>query len=610
MALQETEIQIIVDTLSSKLKAADKATSKKEEKDVYGNAEWGELYKKATKHAEEIEVHSCGKFPDKLIGENFPGETNEEKTYRKKSFQPVTKPYWKKAMRTVTRVWADQNYSIDWIDEEAKKYFLEQFPLSDSVIQLFKTIVTANKIVEPNGVLAVDFDLPVRQNANGELVIDQAEALEPFGNVYECEDVLMFESGEFALLMSEEKSVVEYGGSRKAIGYVAYLYDDSAIYRIVQIGKKVDFEFQADVYYEHNLGYVPAWKLKGTPEEVIADEVFYESYFAPALPHLNEAVIIHSTNKSVRNKVSYPTRAYYEQSCSGQDCNDGWVYRDGNEKSKCSTCGGTGKLKFSPFRDYVHEAPNATNDAASASFPGFAYVSPDGTIIKDNEEVIDKYLETAFLFLNIEVNAGNQKGLNDPTATKSKIDRDEQYISMLDISNELFHLLQQFLNAAYKLRFLKDSPIVVKAPTNFDLISTEELSARLGEAKKAGLSDLAVTEMTLQLFEQDFPQATARKAEIAAYSDVLFVKDTTDIAILMSNKFVQPWQVLLHINFERYINEMIQADKVFMELSLPEIDKKLVDRAKVDEATMNAGGNSAEELLKKIAGGGAPTPTA
>jgi hypothetical protein len=595
--LKEEQIKQILIDISSKLKSAKE--SKPE------NGKWGELYEKATKHAEEIEVHSCGHFPTKLIGANFPGETNEEKDYRRISFQPVTKPYWKKAMRTINRVWAEQNYSIDWAKEDdAKKYFLEDFPIGNDVRQFFKSIVTEAKIADPNGVLAIDFDLPVKQDANGELVIDDAMELQPYATVYESEDVIMFEHNAYCVVLSEEKSVVEYGGRQDKCGFVFYVYDNMNIYRIVQIGKRVDWQFAVSVYYEHALGYLPVWKLKGTPEDIIADEVFYESYFAPALPHLNEAVIIHSTNKSVRNKVSYPTRAYYDQPCTNKDCHSGKVWSDDKENN-CSTCGGTGSVKFSPFRDYVHELPTATKDTGkdSVAFPGFAYVSPDGTIIKDNEEVIDKYLETAFLFLNIEVSAfGNSAGLNDPTATKSKIDRDEQYISMLDISNELFHLLQQFINAAYKIRYNSDSPIKIKPPVTFDLISSDELTSQLGKAKTDNIPNMAVSEMTLKLLEQEFGSLVYRKAQIAQYCDVLFVTDNTDISILQTNGNVEKWQVLLHVNFDTFVNELIEEKgDAFEQMELKEVSAILVAKAKAKEAEMNAGKNTATNILKDIA---------
>jgi len=596
--LTERQQSKILSDITSKLKSVGNKNAK---------PDWGKLYHKAYVHAEEIEVHACGEFPTKLIGANFPGETDEEKNYRKISFQPITKPYWKKALRTLNRVWAEQNYTLNLNDDSAKEYFFTEFPMGGDVRNFFKSIVTESKISEPNGVLCLDFDLPVKENANGEIVIDDSKELEPYATVYECEDVLMFENNDFCLVQSSEKSEVEYGSRKEKSGLVLYLYDDANIYRIQQVGKKVDWQFELAVYYQHDLGYMPAWKLKGTPEDIIDDEVYYESYFAPALPHLNEAVIIHSTNKSVRNKVSYPTRAYYDQPCTNKGCNNGQIW-DGDKQTNCSVCGGTGSVKFSPFRDYVHELPTATKDTGkdSVAFPGFAYVSPDGTIIKDNEEVIDKYLETAFLFLNIDVNAqGNSKGLTDPTATKSKIDRDEQYISLLDISNELFWLLKVFLDSAYKVRYNKDSPIEIKPPVTFDLISSDELSTQLGKAKADKLPNMALSEMTLKYFEQEFNSTISKKAQIAQYCDVLFVTDNTDLAILQTNGNVEKWQVILHVNFESFINELLEEKgEAINEMPLKEIKTLLEAKAKVKESEMNAGKNTADNIIKDIAGGG------
>lgn len=601
--LSEIDKQQILTEISAKLKSA------KENK--VENAAWSPLYLKACKHAREIEVHSCGHFPDELIGKNFPGETDEERIYRKSSFQPVTKPYFKKALKTLNRIWSEQNYTIDFGDDETKKYFTEDFPIGGGVLNFFKTLVTAQKISEPNGVLVLDFDLPVKETAQGEIVVDDTKEIKPYATVFKAEDVPMFESNAFCLCASQEKSEITYYDRKEKTGFVFYLYDDQYIYRLEQTGKKTDWTFSLTEYYQHALGYLPAWKLKGTTEEVINDEVYYESYFAPALPHLNSAIIIHSTNTCVRNKVSYPIRAYYDQPCTNKECRGGKVWKGEGAEAKevnCSTCGGTGSMRFSWGRDYVHELPTATSDTGKdqVAFPGISFVGPDGTIIKDNEEVIDKYLSTAFSFLNIEVVNGNQKGLNEPTATKSKIDRDEQYISMLDISNELFQLLLQFLKAAQKVRKTNEEPkIAIVPPVTFDLISSDELSTRLGEAKKSGMPTLAVSEMTVEYMEQEFPQPIARKAKIAQYSDVLFTYETADVSIMQTNKNVQPWQVLLHVNFERYLNGEIEKDKEFLNKELKDIDKVLTDKAKSEAEVLAQGANSADNILKTIAGGGA-----
>lgn len=61
---------------------------------------------------------------------------------------------------------------------------------------------------------------------------------------------------------------------------------------------------------------------------------------------------------------------------------------------------------------------------------------------------------------------GAKAGLGqDATATKTKIDREEQLVSILDISNEL-ELLLKYLNAAYKIRYNEESPIKITPPKN------------------------------------------------------------------------------------------------------------------------------------------------
>ena len=339
------------------------------------------------------------------------------------------------------------------------------------------------------------------------------------------------------------------------------------------------------------------------PKEMIDSELLYESYFAPALPHLNEAIIVHSTNKSVRNKVSYPIRAYYEQKCNS--CNGYKTVDDGKGGMKsCSTCSGTGQLKFSWGRDYVHELPTTTNNTGvdQVPFPGIGYVSPDGTIITQNEEVIDKWIENAFTFVNIDVSVSKLKGVNsNPTATSSKIDREELFVFMLQISNELFHLLDKFVAACYKVRYNTDSPVVIDPPTSFELTATAELSTELSEAKKWNMPDIALGELTVNYMAQRFSQKDniATITKVAQYCDGLFTKDTPDIQILLTSGVVQKWQAVLHTFCYTYIEEELLKDPKFLEKDLQEIKDILIGRAKADVTSNQP--NSAANIIAGIA---------
>lgn len=609
--LQSTDIEKLLQQISAKLKGVTVTGKRSNDSDEqYKRAEWGKLYKEAVKHCEEIEVHACGEFPQGLLGHSFPNESAVEMEYRKKTFQPITTPYWKKAIRGLNRIWSEQNYTIKWGDEEeVKEYFTKNMPICDNIFSYFKQVVTTNKINDPNAVLAVDFDMPVRQDEEGNYVADDTTPLKPYPSIYCCDDVLMFVTGKFALLMSEERSMVDFGGKKQAIGYVMYLYDEQCIYRIQQIGKKADWQFECVLYYQHNLGYVPCWKLKGTPEEVINEEVLYDSHYSPAIPHLNKALILDTTLGASITKIAYPIRVYYEQSCTNPDCSGGNVFDESTKGMvKCSSCGGTGKLKFSPFRDYKHEMPTMTSQtgAQDVAFPGITYVAPDSSILEFGKSTITDWIQQAFLFLNVDAAPDGMKaGLGkDATATKSKIDREEQFVSMLDISNELFELLQKFVAAAYQIRYMTDSPLQVNAPKNFELIGSAELTDELGAAKLAGVPDVAMGELTMEYVVQRFSQngLIPRVTKVAKYCDALFSKD--DISISLNKAYLQPWEIVLHIFIYHFIYTEIEVNNEFLDKDMEDIKAALIEKAKVKAEELGMGTVSADKILNDIAGGG------
>lgn len=586
--MTQKQIIIILQLLTTKLKAASVKTKRNEE--PYRYADWGELHTLSTNHANEINVHAAGNFPEKLLSDTFPNETQEEQQYRNKTFQPVTEPYWKKAIRTLNRVWSEQNYSIKWNDDVAQKFFTGQFPLFHNVLHYFKSVVTSAKINDPNALLVIDFELPVREKAEGEIEIDQGKELEPYGSIYPSEKVLMYETADYALVLSEEKSEIQFGNTIQQTGYVLYLYDTENIYRIEQYGKKVDWTFRYALYYPHQLGYLPCWKLVGTPQQVINDEVLFDSHFSPAIPYLNEAIIIHSTLKASISKIAYPIRAYYEQACNNPSCQGGIVFNGDNVQTKCSTCAGTGRMRFSPLRDYVHELPTTTNNAGidQVPFPGLQFISPDSSILDFSKATIDDWIQKAFLFLNIDaIPDGMKKGMaDDATATKTKIDREEQFVSLLDISHELFGLLDRFICTVYRLRYGKDCPVVINPPKSFDLTSASELTDELADAKHNNIPDIAIGELTSDYVLQRFSQ----KGEIAAitrivrYCDPLFTKTAEEITTFQTAGNLQKWEVVLHLFIYSFINELIARDTTgsasILSKPMEEIKGKLVEMAK------------------------------
>lgn len=619
-ALSEAQIVEILGTIQAKFKSAQNkrprtipgpdSVDKDDECEIYEYADWGKLYKEAYESAEEVEVHADGDYPKKLLNQTYPNESLEERRYIRGTFQPITKPFWHKALRSLNRIFGESNFSIDFSDDAVKQYFTKDMPVHGNIISYFKQVLKIKKINDPNGVLVVDFDMPVRETAEGELIADQSKEIEPFPTIYECEDVLMFESGEYGLFMSEEKSVVEWNGKKQNVGYVMYLYDCNTIYRIYQIGKKIDWQFEADVYYEHNLGLMPAWKLKGIPCEVFDDEVLYESHFSPAIPHLNDAIVMNRNLRASITKIAYPIRTYYEQPCTNGDCRDGKIMGQDGNANTCSTCGGTGRLKFSPLRDYVMQKPdNILDDSSQPSpFPAIGYVSPDPTILTFSKETIYEMIDQAFSFLNIE-NAPNgmKKGLGgDATATKSKIDYDEMFVSILDISDEIFDLLGKWLTCAYMIRYnATESQIKISPPRTFELLGSAELTQELVDAKQGNVPDSYMNKLTKDLIDKRFPQDASmiRKYEIGMACDPLFTKDAADIQIMRPD--LERWVIVLHNFFDYFLGLACEEMDDFIYQDMDKIREKLETMAKDKTAELDAAsGGTAADIMKKIGNGG------
>jgi len=265
---------------------------------------------------------------------------------------------------------------------------------------------------------------------------------------------------------------------------------------------------------------------------------------------------------------------------------------------------------MSPFQDYVHEAPTPTNNTGiqDVPFPGFAYVSPDGAIIKDNEEVIDKYMSIAFSFINFEGTPdGAKAGLGqDATATKTKIDREEQFVSILDISNELFELLWKYLNAAYKIRYNEESPIKITPPKNFELVTSQEMTTELSEAKTNGIPAIVISEMIVEYLAKKFPLGSDinRIAQIAQYSDPLFTYSLTDIQVLQATGVIEKWEAVLHAHFEQFMYQIMAEKENWMEAELSEIKDLLEAKAKAKQTALDSGKNTADNIMSQIVDGG------
>lgn len=604
--MTEENIILLVKNLSKRLK---------EKQGKIAECDWHGSYKECKELCEYTSVHSqLNKFPETLMRKKAPNETEEELKYRKDNFEPITMPYWYRAVSSINgRIWSEQNHRLTFTDDEIKKYFLEDYPISGSIIQYFKSIVTPYKINDANAVLTLKIgELPTYiDEADAEEKIDTTKEPEVCLQIYGCEKIIVFQPNQYALFLSSEKSEVEFSGKKVMDGLVFLLYDTEGIYKIKQTGKKVEWSFVSEEYYIHELGYLPCWKLKGIPKQDVKDtqeDLVYYSYFTPAVPLLNKALKQDSSLDASISKTAFPIRVYYEDECDEPTCEGGKIpdfKADGEKGYKmCPKCGGTGKggIRFSPLKDYVLRPPkkNALEEEVPLPFPGLDYVVPPSEILTFLKDKIKDEIVEAFTFINIDVsNKGDNTG--EQTGIEVKIDREELFSFLLHFASECFELLEKSMKAIVEVRYgEKEKAFTIQPPKTFEIYSADELTIELGEAKKAGVPEIAIREMTKDYMQQRF----AQNEGMADIIDVVFkvdgyaTKDTTEIAILKSNNLIALWQAILHEEIYQFIDQLSEENEDFFDWELSRQKKELetLARARALELTPNTAANIVEQL--------------
>jgi hypothetical protein len=524
---------------------------------------FGAAYDRAVMMAERIEVHAKSDvFPEALFRSKAPNQSPEEWTYQKEVFKAIgsiTHPYWDKALGVLNRIWNEKNYSLKWPEIDTPigelyppiEYFSSEYPHFGSIEAFFSQVVTRKKVEDPNSLLVLD--LPYQPDN---------ELPKPTLTIYSSENVLKYKEGKYALLRTNDKSMVKFGNQMKREGVVLLYIDTIGVYRIEQVGVQVEFTFGApELLFVHNLGELPAWRLKGKPTDVDGEQL-YESYFYPAIPSLNTAIIDFSTNQLSKIINTFPQKWEYVSDCD--DCAGEGVTWEGDARHTCGTCHGTGhKNNSSVTSVYQVAAPKkdviAGEDTAAMVMPPFGYINKDGA--NDQIQLLISEIETnitrAFAMLNIDVSNSTAKGSD--TALGKQIDREELFSFLLQISSELFELMRVSSNAIGWLRY-GDSwhKVSIGAPQSFAIRSDADLTEELTSAKNAGIPEVAMQALLREYADTRFnSQEDVQEVFALTFAaDRLVSMAQNDITQKIVLGTVAKWESILHDSIAAFISEL------------------------------------------------------
>lgn len=591
---------------------------KKDEKPSFGP-----LYDKSIKYKQRVEAHSdpdC--FPADLYKKRAPNQTDDEFEYVKNNHKAITYPVWDRFQTAISRIWNDANWSVSsWgeIDtkykeeESSQVYFEQKYPVFGSLEYFYKSIVTELKSKDPNGIIVhKPYEIPIKTNADGEVILsedgrvilDESQIIEPIAYIYGCECIIAFRDGEFALVITEEKSVVIDGKNKVREGLVFEFYDKDNIWSVRQKGKKQDYEFDVLLLWQHNLGYLPASKLKGKPS-YIKEDLIYKSYFMPACEPLDIALLDNSYLLISKYRHAFPQKWEYitpcEHTMSGAGTCEKGIIRISAEKSvTCPSCKGSGvQRSTSPFHTIQMPLPDTMVDSKQVANPPFAgFITPDIETPEFLDKQIDKNIARGISILNLD--KSNEAVKSGDTALGKQIDREEMFSFLLNISHQVFDLFEFSLKTIQKMRYgVGATQPEVSYPKNFSIRTESDLTVEISEAKAEGLPDVVIRQLIFEYVNTRFSNSDrANKIiDLVFATDRLVTLSSLEISQKIGIGTVSKWEDILHTSIYTWIDNKVKKEPEFFDMELEQQQEVFIKMAKDSELEMNPSRLNPDNIL-------------
>lgn len=569
-----------------------------------GLPDYHNTYVHSIEMKQTIEVHAIpGTKPDKLVAERAPNQTDKEFKYALANYQQTTMPVFLDAVHTMQRAFSDNNWSIDYRQGEDKENDLQAYlekeiaktPLKLSFESYMFQVIPSLKMIDAMGCIAYKPSfIPTVEIENGELLIDGSRLFDPIPQYFPCESIMAYEENKSYMFLSEEKSWVDWGGGQEQTGLVFEVYDETAIWKVVQIGKKIDYIFDYRPYYTHNLGYCPVDRLKGIPANYNG-EIIFQSLFLFATPMLNDVILDSIMLRSIKAACVFPYRVMTGNICMNkmtihdeiQTCDGTGWFRDriAGTSICCPTCFGTGSTdRISPHGVLLLKPETAFKEGElKSSQPAMYYVEPTVSTPTFLRSEIETNTNKSRQILHLRTSESKVKGSQDLTATEVVLDEKALYSTVKMFSDQTFELFENGIRTIGRMRYGDrfEEPAVVRSVT-FDFATEYEYMERISLAIKNGLPSFVVYEIVYRYIKTMFYNEAdrAQAFDLLVTTDRLLVIPYDQINLELARGMVAPWEVVLHDSGIAIIKNLVIANPKFLDDNVEAQRDKLIAESK------------------------------
>jgi hypothetical protein len=585
MALSSEDIQKIVNRFAAKRKGWEQMTqstplnpiTKQRASSQY--PEYWSGYNYAAKMYDSILPHSRSDvYPEHLLSVRAPNQTDAQALYIKANYKATTLSVFEDFRSTISRAFADQNWSIRYSEELDERFGEETFQryVNNEIekfgsLEMFvKNMLPTLKLVDANGIIAIyPDDIEYLDEEEFEEPVMGNELLRPMPTYYNCKNIVGQKFGEYYLVISDDHSYVKVGSKMEESGIVLYLYDTNAIYKIEQTGKKSDMTFSEPVlYFQHNLGYVPCIKLMGSPQ-LINDEIAFQSPFITAVPLLDQVVLDESYLQMSKATSAFPFMVALGEICEfvdreGNRCNDGQIFDPINGGYRtCGSCSGSGvKSRFSPTGMLLIKPKTSVSEGDSGlSGEYLKFVSPPMDTLTFLRAEIEQQMAKSRRILHLPSSDESGTIGESSTATGSLNKLRSLYAFIKPISDQLFTIYEFSLVTIGKMRYGDlFGGVNLVYPTSFDISTPSDYLAVISEGVKAGVPP-SITFSNVYNYIRAIhytDEETSAVYDLIINADELLLMSNADILARLASGSVEKWQDVLHNSGPQLIMELIR----------------------------------------------------
>jgi hypothetical protein len=584
-------------------------------------------YTLSAKWLDQIRIHAQkGVFPYELFAKNAPNQTPKEYEYVKANFKQTTLQVFKDMVDTYGRAYHENNWSITYTpdadqyvntDTTLAKYLDSEFPEYGSLDNFVFVFLPPLKLMDAMGVVVVmPYELDTVE-IEGEEVLNPDELVEPYTKFYHTTRVLAYDE-EFAVIESEERSEVEYNNKMVMDGMVYLIFDDQWIYKAIQVGKKVDYQFEIIEWFNHATGMVPVKRVDGISIQ-IDETMMQQSPFLYATDVLDEVLLDAALLRGIKPTCTYPYRVMIGDPCQFQikidgenvTCDGGWHYRMDGGKSMCPECNGSGlKDRISPYGTLLIKPQTNTSQGDNIS-PDSAifYAAPSTETPRFLREEIAYNMNQAYEILHLKKTNNKVQGGEGITATEAASDQKALIAGIKQNCMQLFDMYEWCINMVGLMRYGENyRQPTIKRPVNYDFYLESDYLAQINEAIMAKQPPFVIQSIIYKYLQTlYYPDVQGQQIfNLISQADRLLTMTLDEINLKLAKGLVDKWEVVLHDSAINLVNSLMMENPAFFEQDFETQLAQLVERAKNIAANIQlttAAPFNAQSLVSNIVAG-------